>query len=115
MKRKLLVFICFLAISFSYAKTYYIHPAKGNDKNIGTSLIKPWKSFKNIDSIILESGDIIALASGYEIKGSLILKNVNGSINNPIIINSYISDKKSLEFATINSKGFLNGILLENC
>lgn len=115
MKKKLFILIFSLVVGFSNANTYFIHPAKGNDKNIGTSIKQPWKSFKNIDSIKFEPGDIIALASGYEIKGSLILKNISGSFNHPVIISSFSSDIINSEQAIINSKGLLNGILLENC
>ena len=97
------------------AETYYIHPTDGNDRNEGTKKEKPWKSFKNIEKLNLKQGDVIALAAGHEIKGSLILKNSKGSEKHPVIITSYKTESNTNEFATINSRGFLNGILLENC
>ncbi len=113
-KNLLFLIFCFIA-GYLNAKTYYIHPTEGNDRNLGTKKEQPWKSFKNIEKLNLKQGDVIALAAGYEIKGSLILKNIEGSKKYPVIITFYKTGSNTNEFATINSKGFLNGILLENC
>ncbi|WP_282073942.1 right-handed parallel beta-helix repeat-containing protein [Polaribacter atrinae] len=115
MNCKILIFVFCLISSIAYSNTYYIHPKKGNDKNLGTDECKPWKTFENISKIKFKPGDIISIASGFEVNGSLVLKNQKGSENLPIIINSYKVKRSKSITAVINAKHFLNGILLENC
>lgn len=113
MNKKILIFVFCLIANLAYSNTYYIHPKDGDDKNTGTDKCKPWKSFANISKIKLNAGDVISIAGGFEINGSLILRNQKGTEKNPIIINSYKVKKNKT--ASINAKHFLNGIFLENC
>ena len=113
MRKKISTIICCIGlVSTIFSNTYYIHPEKGNDANSGVEKTQAWKSFKNISSIYFEAGDIVSIAAGYEINGSLILNNISGLEKKPIIICSYKSDSNKSKYATINAKGFSNGILL---
>lgn len=108
--------ICFILsfVTTSFSETYFIHPKDGNDKNKGIVQSAPWKSFKNLEKVTWKAGDIIALAGGFEIKGSMIFKNVKGTPKNPILICSYTAENSKTDIAIINALGFENGILLEN-
>jgi len=45
--------------------TYYIDPQQGSDYNRGTSIKKPWKTFRPVNQLLLSAGDkLIVLAPG---------------------------------------------------
>ena len=92
-------------------RTYFINSKTGNDSNNGLSEDTPFKTLNKLQNIDFKAGDKILIASGDEVKGSLILKNVKGTSEAPVVISSYGTGTKPL----INGKGYLNGILLENC
>ena len=72
----------------SESRTYYIDSRGGNDLSIGLSSETAWKSFDRINSITLLPGDKILLKKGSGFRGQL-RPNGSGSIENPIIIDSY--------------------------
>ena len=96
-------------------RNYYINPeAKGT--NSDGSLSNPFKNLSEISSLKLNPGDSILLASGTTNSGTIELSNTAGTGKQPIVISSYSSGNKSVgNRATIDAKGFPNGILLENC
>lgn len=104
----------FFMATFLFGKTYYVNPVYGQDSYEGTSILKPWKTLERINKQDLKKGDRILLASGYEYKGTIILKNKKGTIEEPIVISSYILENILEQKAHINAKGHLNGILIEN-
>lgn len=114
MKNILAILLFLVLVNPMFSKTFFIHPVDGNDNNTGLQKESPWKSFKNLQKIKIQAGDEITIAAGFEIKGSLILKDISGTEKNPIIIYSYQDTTSKSEFATINAFGFDNGILLEN-
>lgn len=95
---------------------YYLNPDAKSASADG-SKDNPFPDFDEINKLNLLPGDSILLASGTTIKGSLIFKNVKGSEAKSIVISSYNAgiQKNSNQKATIDAKGFANGILLENC
>ncbi len=96
-------------------KNYYFNPETGKANGDG-SLNNPFKDLSMIEKMKLNPGDSILLASGTRSFGSVNLINVKGTETHPIVIASYPSGKKSENTrATIDAKGFPNGILLENC
>jgi len=99
----------------SFAKgSYYINGISGNDSSDGLSPETAWAGFSNISNIGFKPGTKILLASGIIIQGGLELKNVSGTAENPIEISTYESNGNT-SWATIDAKGFPNGILVENC
>jgi len=102
--------------SKSYAESYYVNAKTGNDNNLGTAIQAPLKSLVGLSSLILLPGDSILLASGSTFFGSLELKDVHGSQDKAIVIGSYQTEKGShIGKSVIDARGYLNGILLENC
>lgn len=69
MKRSIFVLACVgllsLLASCSNAPTcYYIDPSLGDDLNAGTSAAKPWKSFANVEGLVLQPGEQLLLKRG---------------------------------------------------
>lgn len=96
------------------AATYYVNANTGSDVNDGLNPESAWKTLAKLTETTFNPGDKLLLASGVAFEGSLTLKNTSGTNENPIEISSYKSGESSA-FPLLNSKGFSNGILLENC
>ena len=113
---KIIFYISILAFFFSCSNKniYYIDAENGNDSNNGNTPKSAWASFQNVNQVELKPGSKILLASGSEFNESLILKNVSGSIQNPIEISAYNLESNG-KLPLIDARGFSNGILLENC
>jgi hypothetical protein len=112
-----LLIIIFLLLSPKLeAKDYFFHATKGNDANSGLSKNRAFQSLSKIENLDLQPGDKIFLAAGEVFKGSLVLQNIQGTKDNPILIESLPWHKsQSGSIAKINAKGFLNGLHLRNC
>lgn len=112
----LLILLLALPLSSIWATNYYVNPVLGDDQNSGSSILTPFQSLEKVSSIELTAGDAVLLAAGHTFSGSLRLINKQGTVENPIVLDSYswgnaLADKRAI----IDAKGFLNGILLENC
>jgi hypothetical protein len=96
-------------------KNYYFNPESKSAKSDG-SFTSPFQDLKVVSSLKFNPGDSILLASGTISRGSVSLLNAQGSADQPIVISSYkLSGQPEGKLATIDAKGFANGILLENC
>ena len=111
----LLAFLVFLNQKI-VAKDYYVHPKYGNDLNSGSSKKNAFKTLAHISKIKMLPGDRILLASGQLYTESLNLINQNGTLENPIFINSidWKTNASNLP-AIIDFKNQSNGILIEDC
>ena len=110
---KLLV-ICLitLVINLNYcilANTYYVSNSIGNDDYNGLSIEHPFKSIEKINSLYFNPGDTILLKSGDIWEGMLWIKG-SGSVQNPIILDSYGGEIKP----AINGNGYQSCILIYN-
>jgi hypothetical protein len=115
MRKLFLSIIVLLAINFnSEAKNYYFNPLKGNDKNQGTSIKAPFKSLTVLEKLKIKAGDSILLAGGTIFNEPLVLKNINGSVNKPIIVDSYFFGS-SLKTASVDGQGYRSALIVENC
>ncbi len=114
LKPIIILIALYLYSSTIFATNYYVHSKKGSDTNIGTGSKVPFQTLAKINSIKLNAGDKILLASGITFNGSLVLKNISGTKENPIVISSYESEGNN-KLPVIDSKGFENGVLLINC
>jgi len=103
----------FISIS-SFAANYYVNAKIGNDKNNGKSEAKAWKTLAKVSRENFKPGDRILLATGQEFFGTIEWVSQIGEKSKPIVISRY-SYKQASENPIINAKGFLNGVLLENC
>lgn len=92
-------------------KNYYVNAETGDDHHPG-SLSSPYKTLEKAGSIDLKAGDTLFLASGSVFYGSLVLNDIHGSEQRPVVVTSL---GPGGEKARIDAKGFANGILLENC
>lgn len=116
LSRGILIMICFLLTNNVSATNYYFDAHHGKDENVGTSLLNPFQSLDKIQSLKLLPGDTILLRAGQTFFGSVILKDLKGSSLDPIVITSYFWSKSNEENrAAIDAKGYLNGILIQDC
>ncbi|MDB5155857.1 MAG: Alpha-galactosidase [Mucilaginibacter sp.] len=63
--------------------TYYVDPNKGNDRNTGTAVSKPWKTFENLNRLTLSAGDGVKIITPGSFHTSLILK-AKGTKDKPV-------------------------------
>lgn len=114
MKQFILLSIIIFLFSCTNSNTYYIDVENGNDDNSGQSPKSAWASLEKVNTLKLLPGDKVLLATGSTFLGTIILEDISGTKENPVIISGY--DKEGAnELPVIDSKGFSNGILLKNC
>lgn len=94
------------------AATYYINPVDGDDLKKGLSKENAIKSLERAGMLKLLPGDKLLLAGGMTHEGSLVLKDISGTENNPVIVSAYYNQGEN---AHIDAAGYRNGILLQNC
>lgn len=103
-------------LNLANATDYYVHPTLGNDLNDGSSKTKAIQTLAKASSLSLLPGDRILLAAGQIFHGSLQLRKLKGEKQQPIVVESTtwgLNDKAAQ--AIIDTKGFPNGILIEDC
>ena len=101
------------AAANALAADYYVHPQQGDDRNAGTSVGKPWKSLAKVTEMRLGAGDRILLAAGQTFTGELELKNLAGSADKPIVVESYAKQGREGR-AAINARGLPSAIHIVN-
>lgn len=90
------VAICLLASgAASHATDYHVHPVDGDDARNGTSAEQAWKSLARIAATDLQPGDRVLLASGQEFLEPLVLKNVRGKRDKPVVVAAYAASDES--------------------
>jgi hypothetical protein len=114
MKQLILLSIIAFLFSCTNSNTYYIDVENGNDDNSGQSPKSAWASLEKVNALILLPGDKVLFATGSTFMGTIILENVSGTKENPIVISSYESEGNN-KLPVIDSKRFANGVLLVNC
>ena len=118
---KLYVLIVLFLITWGFplflsATQYYVHPEMGDDKNAGTSLLRPFKSLERVSRTSLQAGDVIWLAAGQVFKGQLSLKDVRGTKDHPILVSSHRWGQKPEDArAVIQVEQSNHGVLLVDC
>jgi hypothetical protein len=66
--------------------TYYIDPEKGNDKNSGTAIKSPWRTFKRANQLIFSAGDKLMIIAPGNFHQSLVIM-AKGNKTSPVTIN----------------------------
>lgn len=94
--------------------TYYVHAEAGNDANKGTSIESPFQSLARVNLLELNPGDRVLLASGQVFCGSLVLQNVRGDADHPVVISRYTTGKASKD-PVIDACGLEAAVVLQNC
>lgn len=92
---------------------YYVNAGSGDDANNGRSPETPFRSLEKASLLELQPGDTVFLAASSVFRGSLSLANVTGAEGSPVVITSYGAENGGR--ATIDARGFANGVSLENC
>ena len=120
MKTKKFLFLIVICISWlsnqSLATTYYVNSETGNDNYTGLSPSNPFKTLQKANTIKLDPGDSLLLASGFEYNGGLKYFMMHGTVSKPIVISSYqLESNTTINRPIINAIGRLQGILLQNC
>ena len=107
MKKKVLAFLCMLAVTVTSinlpaipadtvkaakttGRTYYISSIHGNNANRGTTEAQAWETLDKLIDLELKPGDKVLLEKGSVFNDAYIhLIDVHGEEGNPIIISSY--------------------------
>lgn len=111
----LLLIQIFMSLGPAWSKDYYFHPEKGNDSNIGTDPVRPFRSLSKITDLELKSGDKVLLAGGKIFQETLALINVRGTLAQPVIVGTYYDElNDSGQKARIDAQGLLNGVFVLN-
>ena len=104
--------ICFFLVGFTplCATTYYVS-IHGNDSNQGSEITKAWRTLSRASEQKYDAGDRISLVGPHVYSGGLRLMGIQGTAKSPIVVSSLSSDA----LATIDARGFRDGVYLENC
>ncbi|MEX0274811.1 MAG: right-handed parallel beta-helix repeat-containing protein [Flavobacteriaceae bacterium] len=92
------------------SKVYYINPAMGSDANDGLHMTSPFKSLRALGTIALNAGDSVLLAADQTFTYPLILENVHGTKQKPIVISHYNGTAP----ARIVTTGHISTVLVAN-
>ncbi|HWZ02317.1 MAG TPA: right-handed parallel beta-helix repeat-containing protein, partial [Mucilaginibacter sp.] len=65
--------------------TYYIDPQKGNDKNTGTAIKSPWRTFERANQLIFSAGDKLMIVAPGAFHQSLVMM-ANGNRASPVSV-----------------------------
>jgi hypothetical protein len=96
--------------------SYYVHPARGDDSNSGTSPGSPLRTLNRAGSLRLQAGDRLFLAAGQVFAGQLEFEGLVGTELNPVVIASYETAAGANDTpAEIDARGCVAGVFLRNC
>ena len=79
----------------SWAATYCVDVTNGNDSNLGTSQVAPWKTLSKVKASNFQPGDHILFKRGETWRGLLTVPS-SGSAGSPIIFGAYGSGNKPI-------------------
>lgn len=98
------------------ARDYYVHPVYGNDANDGLSKAAAIRTLEKASTLTLLPGDRLLLAAGQIYHGSLRLRQLLGTADSPIVIETVKwKEGDALRAAVIDAHGVQQGILVEDC
>lgn len=80
-----------------FRRNYYVDAEIGSDNNSGRSARKPFKSLDRLRNFKVGPGDSILLRGGQRHRGSLILKDLHGTVAHRITLTSYGAGKAVIE------------------
>ncbi len=113
MKFIIYLLMAFALFSCSSENTYYLDAVNGDDSNSGHSPGSAWATLDQVNKLQLQAGTKILLANGSRFEGCIELKNVSGSIENPILISNYDQEGNDA-LPIIDARGKASGMLVEN-
>lgn len=90
-------------------RDYYLDAERGNDRYIGTSPDKPWKSLDRLKKVRFNPGDNIHLNARQRFTGNVSIKDIKSTSDNPFTIISTGGGRAVIE------AGDSTGIRFENC
>lgn len=101
-------FLCAISL---VAETYHIDSVAGNDDNRGTAKESPWATLENIRTGKFKAGDEVLLRRGSTFRGSIVLKNLKGTRQDPFVIGAYGDGPAPV----INADAHVAGVHLQDC
>ena len=114
----LTAFYIFVISSASWAATYYVDAAGGNDSNSGASESAAWKTITKVNNSSFSPGDQILFKRGGIWTGKTLSIPSDGAEGNHITIGAYgTGDKPAIEGSGLSNTVYLNGrsfITLDN-
>lgn len=115
MKARIYFSILFSWLFFytSHATNYYINASAGKDSNKGTGVKQAFQTIEPVNKIQLQPGDSVLFAAGQQFTGMLVIQNIKGSSQKPIVITSY-GTKTNKGKPIIDAGSNLNAILIQN-
>lgn len=97
-------------------QTIYIDPIDGVDTNDGGSPTLAKQSLEGIRDMTFREGAKILLRAGSVVKGTLELRGVKGTLEQPVTISSYWEGVPAhFQPALIDGAGYLSAICLDDC
>ena len=107
-----LFFSVFFFSDFSNAQHKYYFNSKALNEGNGTKQ-QPFQSLEKFEQLAFQAGDTILFHSGDTLEGNIVLNNINGTKEHPIVFTSYGNEKKKCvingkdkEAFVINSSGY---------
>lgn len=102
--------------SLSAGVSYYVHPTRGDDANVGISPEQPLRTLARASDLRLRAGDRLLLAAGEKFFGSLRYDALSGTEASPVVIASYAAGRGADgSAAVIDARGLEAGVRLRNC
>ena len=92
--------LCLLLVGLTHAygqstgTTYYVSSSQGNDNNPGTSSGQAWRSLSKVERVTLQPGDKVLLRRGDTWNETLLLTDIQGTEQNPIVMADFGSGAK---------------------
>lgn len=84
------------------ASTFYVDSLLGNDSNPGTNA-QPFQTIEKINSLKLQPGDSVYFAGGQTFNGTLRLKSLTGTKDQPVVIGSFGKERAILNGGSDNA------------
>ena len=110
--------ICLIMAVFftlhTLAVNYYVDSRAGNDRNDGLTPQTAWQSLQKASATKLTAGDRLLFGSGSQFNGALILDNVSGSKDAPVVISSYQMATGETGMPVIRAEGYTGAVQIKN-
>jgi len=112
MKKVVMLIIAMMVCYPIFATDYYFSTKQGDEKYDGKSEKTPFKSLSKVKELDIKPGDKLLLKKDDVFYGNIELSGISGNSKKTVLISAF---GKGTNLPCINAKGYLNGILLQDC
>jgi hypothetical protein len=71
-------------------RTYYVDGETGDDRNVGTTARKAWKSIERVNRVDFRSGDKLLFKGNWSYAGTLLFEEEDGgALEKPVVVSSF--------------------------